>query len=62
MESSLLAVPQRYEIQSSEFDNSFTSPFGDNPAKNLLKGFDGFEPVEDDGTGLNVSSFLIFSH
>ena len=29
-------------------------PFGNSPALNVLEGFDGFEPAEDDGTGLNV--------
>ena len=33
--------------------------FGYTPALNVLEGFDGSEPVEDDGTGLNVRQRLM---
>ena len=29
-------------------------------AHDVLKGFDGFEPIEDDGTGLNVTINFIY--
>ena len=32
----------------------YLHPFGNTPAHNILEGFDGSEPVEDDGTGLTV--------
>ena len=33
----------------------YFNPFSNTPALNILEGFDGSEPVEDDGTGLNVT-------
>ena len=49
----LQASPLRYVLK--EIDHSILHPFGNSPAQNVLEGFDGCEPVEDDGTGLNVN-------
>ena len=49
----LLACPQRCSVEQSQ---PIFYPFGNTPARNILKGFEGSEPVEDDGTGLNVNN------
>ena len=53
-----LLNPQRNIIGYTGLEHYYSSPFGSNAAHNLLKGFDGSEPVEDDGTGLNVNLIL----
>ena len=57
--ASLLAFPQRCVIGFTGLEYHYFAPFSSTPARNLLKGFDGSEPVEDDGTGLNVIDFLL---
>ena len=48
---SLLTCPQRFSLDQSQ---PIFYPFGNTLARNILQGFEGSEPVEDDGTGLNV--------
>ena len=52
----MFACPQRCIFE--KILPNFHYPFGNIPARNILEGFDGFEPAEDDGTGLNVNNYI----
>ena len=55
---SVFACPQRCIWE--EIYHIFLQPFSNTLACNILEGFDGFEPAEDDGTGLNVTISKLF--
>ena len=51
-----LTCPQRGVMERS---NPEFFPFGNTSALNVLKAFDGLEPFDDDGTGVNVKILLV---
>ena len=58
--ASVLSSPQRCVLEFEGVELHF-NPFGNISAHNVLRGFDGTEPVEDDGTGLNVKSLFLYN-